>query len=916
MEYVGTRWYKCDFHLHTMASECYKEKGDTAERWIGAVAKQGINCVAVTDHNDYRGIDNIVNAGKAKGITVFPGVEITCDTSKIHILVLFDVSKTYENIRDFLSACDIDIDKIGKSEGTVLNVFDVCEKARAKGALVIAAHIDEYNGINSMSPANIKKLLDSKYIDAVQVVNEKLWQAYKDNKDMNALLGLLHDKYGNEISKEEAEKWRKTYDKAVEAHIPLLTFSDNPYAEGESKHGLWGIGKEFTWIKMDQIPNLESVRQALLSEDIRIERSTINSQCPERLPDFWIRSLWVESTNINPSNVLEINFNPQLNTIIGGRGSGKSTIIRILAGALGEANESSLKVISDEQKDFYKKHEGKTGLGIFSKASCVKICLYRNGIQYIIKVTDILDKNNQKVELFKMLNDGAEEEIKDENFLNFFKLQVYTQKQIFEVSKDPDALLKIIDGDIEDMPHAVRDREESYDKLLAKFSEIRTVENAICNEGKLQAELSDIIDQIESYKKSGIATLLEKKQEFTQEEKLIAEYLQGVESITQALSACSSEMCVPEVDEEITDKDIKKLLEENRTYVLGCVEDIRKSIDDINQHRTILNDLIQKSKWSERRIKNEQSYFDACKGLSGQDWDTQKLDELFERQKNKQEEIDKIIKQKQQLIVLEEEREKIKKEYENKIIKIRKLRQEFVESVLGKNDTVRIQIKPFADRNSFEQMIKEHTQKDGVGINTDIEKLSNDVFGKGGIESFRKTISELRRGVENKQFSAVLKKAIQDMDEKVFDKMLTFIPSDELVVQYKPEGGRSYLPLSTASAGQKTTAILTFILAYGKIPLLLDQPEDDLDNKLVYDLVVKRLKKAKSNRQVIVVTHNANIPVNGDAEYITSMDSESRFVQVKTQGTLDKEDVRKEICDVMEGTEYAFEMRAKKYHLK
>lgn len=213
-------------------------------------------------------------------------------------------------------------------------------------------------------------------------------------------------------------------------------------------------------------------------------------------------------------------------------------------------------------------------------------------------------------------------------------------------------------------------------------------------------------------------------------------------------------------------------------------------------------------------------------------------------------------------------------------------------------------------------MIKEYTQKDGIYINTDIEKMSNDVFGKGGIESFRKTILEIRKGVENKQFSAVLKKAIQDMDDKIFDKMLTFIPADELVVQYKPEGGRSYLPLSSASAGQKTTAILTFILSYGKIPLLLDQPEDDLDNKLVYDLVVKRLKKAKSKRQVIVVTHNANIPVNGDAEYITSMDSETRFVQVKNQGTLDKEEVRKEICDVMEGTEYAFEMRAKKYHLK
>jgi len=899
-----------------MASECYKEKDDTAEKWIEAVKEQGINCVAVTDHNDYRGIESIATVGKEKGITVFPGVEITCDTSKIHILIIFDVLKTYENVRDFLSACDIDIDKIGKNDGTILSVFDVCKKAKAKGALVIAAHIDEYSGINSMSPANIKEILNNKYIDAVQVVNEKLWEEYKKSKDINALLDSLRDKYGNEISKDEAEKWRKTYDKAVEAHIPLLTFSDNPFEEGASKHGLWGIGKEFTWIKMDQTPNLESVRQAFLSEDIRIKRSTQISQCPERLPDFWIKSLSIEGTNINPHSILEINFNPQLNTIIGGRGSGKSSIIRILAGALGTVNKSSLKVISDEQKDFYKKYERKTGLGIFSNTSSVKVCVYRNGVRYKINITNIQDSNKQKVALYKILDDGTKEEIKDENFLDFFKLQVYTQKQIFEVAKDPDALLKIIDSDIDDMPYAVRDREELYDKLLAKLSEIRTIENAICNEAKLQAELADIVEQIENYKKSGISALLEEKQRLTQEDKLIKEYLQGVESVAKALNTVLTEVCIPDIDDGITDKDIRQLLEKNRANILNSIEDIHKSLGDIDQQKAILQDLIQKSEWSERKNINEQNYINACEGLSEEDWDTKKLDELLVRQKNKQEEIDKILRQKQQLIVLEEEKDKIKKEYEDKLIYIRKERQEFINSVIGKNDTVKIQINPFSEKNSFEHMIKEYTQKDGISINADIEKLSNDVFGKGGIESFRKTILEIRKGVENKQFSAVLKKAIQDMDEKIFDKMITFIPSDELVVQYKPEGGRKYLPLSSASAGQKTTAILTFILAYGKIPLLLDQPEDDLDNKLVYDLVVKRLKKAKSKRQVIVVTHNANIPVNGDAEYITSMDSATRFVQIKAQGTLDKEEVRKEICDVMEGTEYAFEMRAKKYHLK
>lgn len=67
-------------------------------------------------------------------------------------------------------------------------------------------------------------------------------------------------------------------------------------------------------------------------------------------------------------------------------------------------------------------------------------------------------------------------------------------------------------------------------------------------------------------------------------------------------------------------------------------------------------------------------------------------------------------------------------------------------------------------------------------------------------------------------------------------------------------------------------------------------------------------------RQIIVVTHNANIPVNGDSEYIISMNSDTDIIQVNKTGTMDDTEIRQEICDVMEGTKDAFEMRAKKYH--
>jgi ABC-type Mn2+/Zn2+ transport system ATPase subunit len=151
------------------------------------------------------------------------------------------------------------------------------------------------------------------------------------------------------------------------------------------------------------------------------------------------------------------------------------------------------------------------------------------------------------------------------------------------------------------------------------------------------------------------------------------------------------------------------------------------------------------------------------------------------------------------------------------------------------------------------------------------------------------------------------------MSDAQIDEIELLFPEDEIDIKYKPSGSSSFKPLATASAGQKTTAILTFILSQGNIPLLLDQPEDDLDNRLVYELIVDRLKQAKEQRQIIVVTHNANIPVNGDAEYILSMDSDSKMLKVFCSGTVEQPVIKKEICDVMEGSEQAFDMRSRRY---
>lgn len=174
MEYVGLRWYKCDFHMHTMRSRCYKEQSDTPDMWVDAVKKSGIQCVAITDHNDYRGINEIKKLCEDNGIIVFPGVELSCSDSKIHMLILFDYKCEETDVQEFLFSVGVTKDYLGESGRTCDgSIFEVCEKAKKKEALVIAAHIDEFSGINELSYDNLKQLLDREYISAVQIVKKK-----------------------------------------------------------------------------------------------------------------------------------------------------------------------------------------------------------------------------------------------------------------------------------------------------------------------------------------------------------------------------------------------------------------------------------------------------------------------------------------------------------------------------------------------------------------------------------------------------------------------------------------------------------------------------------------------------------------------------------------------------------------------
>ena len=150
------------------------------------------------------------------------------------------------------------------------------------------------------------------------------------------------------------------------------------------------------------------------------------------------------------------------------------------------------------------------------------------------------------------------------------------------------------------------------------------------------------------------------------------------------------------------------------------------------------------------------------------------------------------------------------------------------------------------------------------------------------------------------------------------NSLAKIIPEDFVRIKMTDED--TEIDINEGSPGQKSAAALSFILSSGENPLIIDQPEDDLDNSLIYNLIVKSIRKMKNKRQIIIVTHNPNIPVLGDAEGIIILDRNAEgkvdFRKNKKTGCLDEGIIREGIYEIMEGGEGAFRKREEKYLYK
>lgn len=929
---VGTKWYKCDLHLHTPASKCFEDKSITPEQWVQAAIEKGLDCVAITDHNSADWVDKIQGFAKDKGLWVFPGVELTCSDAKVHLLILFDIGTSKTIIEDFLTICRIDRAKFGETDAhSALSVEEVINEASAKNAICIPAHIDDYSSLNSVAFAIKEKLLNDDHILGCQAVHiESHISDLEYNKE--DVLKSINLKFGVSekdiedgkfrISLDKIKEWRNTVQHVKKHNKAILTFSDNQNSQYDSKHGLWGIGNRFSWIKLDQTPSLESLRQALILHQFRIKNDFESPVCPYETPDTWIKSISIKETELskNGNESVVVEFNPQMNTIIGGRGSGKSSILHFIRGVFKKGNELyPLTNIYNDFNNFFKIKDKKQLQGVLKAASEIEIIVNRNDELFKIRFRQ-LNAKEQETKIFKFNPSTDKFDLEqDLSYLQIFDFDIYSQKQIYEVANNINSLRDIIDdssNEIKTHHVLLQSKKAEYIKLSATINELRIKAQ---KKGLIQSEILDISGKIDAVKETGIENELKKIQDFNSDNAKFTSIIERSNlELNQFVKLIESIRSLEIRNEQFATANLKNLesvISKFNLEIERIAISIETSMKDFSKLPEIISSELLVSPWQKDKATTEESFSNKKEVLLEKG--IIKIDEVEEDVKKltiKKTELDEIVRIEVEIKKQELELAKLKNDFITERQNLSIKRKSFLDGLLidGK---VRAKVLKFSDYDQLEEQLRFVFSSPDTFTN-DITNLLDYWSGKDPIRANKGVydlITTILSGDNNgDDFEKRFISKITTLNGEQLNSIDLMFPEDIIQLEYKTNAG-VWKTLSNASAGQKTAAILTLILSQGKKPLILDQPEDDLDNYLIYDLVVDQLRKSKETRQIIAVTHNANIPVNGDSEVIIVMDSETKHLSPKHIGTIEENDIKRAVCSIMEGGTDAFEMRSKRY---
>lgn len=878
----GAQFYRADLHIHSFGgSHDVKDITMTPEAIVFTALQENLNVISITDHNEISNVEHAMKAAAGSELLVIPGIELS--TPQGHLLCYF---QSLDSLQKFFGRVTI-VDRGSANSRCQNAILECLNLVETLGGFSILAHVDAGSGFETENPGNSPHKLD--------IICHK------------SLLGIELKNADSEIyySIEDKNPHRLSFGKERIQRLLLGTNQWLARVLNSDAHTLQALGRNasglrrVTRFKMDR-PSFDSLRIALQDSDARVR---IEDQIPSSIP----RIAYVKLEG-NFLDGQEIHFSPNLNCIIGGRGTGKSTTFEAIKCLTGK--KSTNQVVDSE-------------------------IWPQNIVLYWCDEAGEYHKMNRSL-------GGTLTNMDDPNGPIGFHIECYGQGETERISKDaqnnPVALLNYLDRFI-DLNALKKEEEDLRTELLNIQTEIEKATKNVELIPQYERNLSVTQGQLSALEKANAKEIIELSRQLANEREIRSQIILKITAIKNTLDGLSTKSTIEEIaaladadQMSIGSAEFEMILVGAQEFEIASEHAQNTTKEEFVKLEGKISDYIEA--WKLKEVEASKVVEAKKKELNDQDIP---LDLLY---------IQKLANEEAQLIGSLKNlktwqphlsnqqslyRETAKKRWlaRERIAMTRSAYAKEASATLKTVLTdliVSLRFNQSSYAPGAEEQIKQAMGWRTVQVSRAATLISQLTL-QGLITAIDKKDTKAIMSVLTAEKTALFddfeaNRIISVLSESsirfALERSEVFDIPNLIVTKAIPEtsGKITYAnrDFSKLSLGQQQSVLLALLLSSkSNSPLIIDQPEDNLDGEFIYYSLVPVLRLAKERRQIIIVTHNANIAILGDAEQIIPLKSTNAKSSIVSTGSIDNKSTREFACNILEGAREAFKRRSKIY---
>ena len=846
---------------------------DAVAAIVAKAVELGVSVLAVASHNSVAAFRSAV-AGR--GLTIFPGFELTA-ADGVRVLCIYPPDADGEQLERHLGHFGIDppVSSIGQASASFENVLT---RVRIQGGVAIAAPAASADGLFNALPAQAWHSEDLLAVRIPGPIEDLSEDARRILENRNADYRRVHPA-GNK----QAVAVINAQEVAVAADL------EHPAATCR--------------IKMSEV-SVEGLRQAFLDPDSRIRLNRQDGES-ETEAHTELRSLAWEGGFLDGAS---ISLNPNLNVLVGGHGAGKSTIIESLRYVL------ALDPVGEEAGKAHQgivRHVLRSGTKVSLRVRCYRPATREYLIERTVPNPPVVRDEN-----------GLVSSLLPKDILP--RVEVYGQHEISELARSGEKLTRLLDRFAQSDPSMARrkadlrrDLRKTREALLDVQAELRHVEERL-------AALPSLEETLERFREVGLEDRLRGRSLLVRGEQVMDSIPERLRTFRDGLETMRQELPLnrvflsPEALEDLPGRDILGGADRVLERLSSDLQSIMRQLDEALA-RADAGIAEVRSHWDRHRLEVQAAYEAILRELQqaavdGEEFirlrgEIEELRPLQDRQSLLHQQESEYLNRRRALLA---EWEDVKAE---EFRALDRAAQNVSSRLTGR---VQVEVTAAGNREPLATLLRNQI---GGNLKSTIEKLADlDTMSlvdlaaacREGIDALIDAYGLPRSQARN------IAEAGPDIALRIEE--LDLPPTTTIRLNTAPpDAAPSWQALDALSIGQKATAVLLLLLLESDAPLIVDQPEGDLDNRSITEGIVPRMREEKQRRQFIFSTHNANIPVLGDAELILGLTASGESgggqgrIAPEHLGSIDTQLVRALVEDILEGGKDAFETRRLKY---